>query len=135
MYRISLAGLLLLLSLSAVGGVSAQGKNGVVSATVLDQRKAHLRGASITLTNVDTKEVQKCVSNEAGECKFQVPAGAYELTTELANFCVLKVSDVRLKENETVPVELKLEPVNWKDPGPEYEELLRSLGKFGGVRR
>lgn len=132
MHKISLTGLLLLLGLSAVSGVSAQGKHGLVSATVVDQRKAALRGASITLTNVDTKAVQKCVSNEAGECKFQVPAGAYELSSELANFCALKVSDIRLKEDETVPVELKLEPVIWKDAGADYENLLRAQGKFGG---
>ena len=86
-------------------GASAQGKNGMVSTTVLDQRKAVLRGASITLTNVDTKAVQKCVSNEKGECKFEVAPGAYELQTELPTFCPLNVSDIRLKENETVPVE------------------------------
>ena len=121
--------LVLLLLLSVVIGVSAEGKPGMVSATVLDQQKAVLRGASVTLTNVDTKAVQKCVSNETGECKFEVPAGAYELTTELDRFCPLKVSDVRLKESEIVPIELKLEPVIWKDPGPEYENLIKALGK------
>ena len=55
--------------------------------------------------------------------------GAYELQTELSMFCPLKVSDIRLKENETVPVELKLEPVIWKDPGPEYENLIKAVGK------
>ena len=126
MHKISLT--VLLLVLFAVMGANAQGKNGMVSTTVLDQRKAVLRGASITLTNVDTKAVQKCVSNEKGECKFEVPAGAYELTTELDNFCPLKGSDIRVKENETVPVELKLAPVIWKDPGVEYENLLKAPG-------
>jgi carboxypeptidase family protein len=130
MQETSWAALLLLLVLSAVMGVRAQGKNGMVSATVLDQHKGVLRGASVTLTNVDTKAVQKCVSNEKGECKFEVPAGAYDLTTELDRFCPLKVSDVRLKENETVPVELKLDPVIWKNPGAEYENLLKALGNF-----
>ena len=132
MRRMFLTGLLLLLGLSVVTGVGAQSRNGVVSTTVMDQRKVALRGASITLTNVDTKAVQKCVSNEAGECKFQVPAGAYELSSDLANFCALKVSYIRLKDDETVPVELKLEPVIWKDAGAEYENLLRAQGKFGG---
>jgi hypothetical protein len=37
----------------AVIEVAAQGKSGTVRATVLDQKKALLRDASITLTNVD----------------------------------------------------------------------------------
>src|SRR5688572_26895299 len=109
MHKIFRIALLLLLVLSVVMGVSAQSKNATVTATVLDQQKAFLRGASVTLTNLDTKAVQKCVSNEKGECKFEVPAGAYELTTDLDRFCPLKVSDIR-KESETMPVELKLEP-------------------------
>ncbi|HZI51039.1 MAG TPA: carboxypeptidase-like regulatory domain-containing protein [Terriglobia bacterium] len=129
MHKIFRIALLLLLVLSVVMGVSAQSKNATVTATVLDQQKAFLRGASVTLTNLDTKAVQKCVSNEKGECKFEVPAGAYELTTDLDRFCPLKVSDIRLKESETMPVELKLEPVQWKDPGPEYEKLIKSLGR------
>ena len=129
MHKISRTALLLLLVLSMVIGVSAQGKNATVTATVLDQQKAFLHGASVTLTNLDTKAVEKCVSNEKGECKFEVPAGAYELTTDLDRFCPLKVSDIQLKESENMPVELKLEPVQWKDPGPEYEKLLRSLGR------
>jgi hypothetical protein len=128
MHKVFLPVLLLLPVLSLVIGVSAQSKNGTVSATVLDQHKALLRGASVTLTNVDTKAVQKCVSNEKGECRFEVPAGAYELTTDLDRFCSLKVSDIRLKENETVPIDLKLEPVIWKNPGPEYENLLKARG-------
>src|SRR5687768_6863693 len=129
MHMIFRIALLLLLVLSVVMGVTAQSKNATVTATVLDQQKAFLRGASVTLTNLDTKAVQKCVSNEKGECKFEVPAGAYELTTDLDRFCPLKVSDIRLKESETMPVELKLEPVQWKDPGPEYEKLIKSLGR------
>jgi hypothetical protein len=38
---------------------------------------------------------------------------------------LLEVSGIELKENETVPVELKLTPVTWIDPGPEYEKLLK----------
>ena len=129
MHKIFRIALLLLLVLSVVMGVTAQSKNATVTATVLDQQKAFLRGASVTLTNLDTKAVQKCVSNEKGECKFEVPAGAYELTTDLDRFCPLKVSDIQLKESETMPVELKLEPVQWKDPGPEYEKLIKSLGR------
>src|SRR5687767_9113978 len=97
---------LLLLAFSVVMGVSAQGKNATVTTTVLDQNRAILRGASVTLTNVDTKSSQKCVSDEKGECKFEASAGTYELAAYLTGgtFCQLK-SDVRLKESETVPVE------------------------------
>ena len=129
MHKIFRIALLLLLVLSVVMGVTAQSKNATVTATVLDQQKAFLRGASVTLTNLETKAVLKCVSNEKGACKFEVPAGAYELTTDLDRFCPLKVSDIQLKESETMPVELKLEPVEWKDPGPEYEKLIKSLGR------
>jgi hypothetical protein len=119
---------LLLLVFSVVMGVSAQGKNATVTTTVTDPNKAVLRGASVTLTNVETKSIQKCVSNERGECKFEVPAGAYELTTDLDRFCPLKISDIRLKESETVPVELKLDPVRFREE-PEYEKLIKSLGR------
>src|SRR4029434_7753352 len=128
MREISRLALLLLLVLSVVMGVSAQSKNATVTTTVLDPNKAVLRCASVTLTNVETKAFQKRVSNDKGECKLEAPAGAYELTTDLYMFCPLRVSDLRLKEDETVPVELKLEPVKWTDPGPEYEKLMKSLG-------
>jgi len=127
MHKISVVALVLLMPFSAIG-VSAQGKNAMIRATVVDQGKAVLSGASVTLTNVDTKVVQKCVSNEEGECKFEVPGGAYQLTTELSKFCPLEISGIRLEESETVPVELKLKPVTWIDPGPEYENLLKARG-------
>lgn len=120
---------LLLLAFSVVMGVNAQTKNATVTTTVLDPNKAVLSGASVTLTNVETKAVQKCVSNEKGECKFEASAGTYQLAAYLTGgtFCQLK-SDVRLKESETVPVELRLTPCQWKDPG-EYETFMKSLGR------
>jgi hypothetical protein len=120
---------LILLVLSVVVGVNAQGKNATLTATVLDENKALLRGASVTLTNVDTKAAQKCVSDEKGQCKFEASAGTYELAAYLngGTFCQLK-SDLRLKESETIPVELKLVPCKWKDSG-EYEKFMKSLGR------
>ena len=130
MYKISSVGLALLLLFPTVHGVSAQTRNGTIKATVLDQGKALLSGASITLTNVDTRVVHKCVSNEKGECRFEVPGGAYQVTTELSMFCPLEITGIRLKENESVPVELKLTPVSWKDAGADYEKLLKTQRSF-----
>ena len=130
MYKISPIVFVLLLLLPTLTGVGAQTKSGRIKATVLDQGKALLGGASITLTNVDTMAVHKCVSNEKGECSFEVPAGAYRVATELSMFCTLEVAGIRLKENESVPVELKLTPVSWKDAGADYEKLLRTHRPF-----
>ena len=120
--------ILLVLLFSLVMRVDAQGKNATVTATLVDRNKTALRGASVILTNIETKVFQKCVSNEKGECKFEIPAGTYELTTDLDRFCPLKVSDLRLKESEIVPIELKLDPVVFREE-PEYEKLIKSLGR------
>ena len=130
MHKISPIVFVLLLLLPTLTGVGAQIRNGTIKATVLDQGKALLSGASITLTNVNTMAVHKCVSNEKGECRFEVPAGAYQVTTELSMFCPLEVAGIRLKENESVPVELKLTPVSWKDAGADYEKLLKTQRSF-----
>ena len=106
----------LLLCLALVGfavtapAQSTQTKNGIVRGIVRDESKNEIPGATITLSNLERngEASRRVISNERGEYTFQAPPGLYELKVELPGFEVLTVPDLRLKENETVPLDLTL---------------------------
>jgi hypothetical protein len=83
--RIGLRLLLLLFSLAA-SPAGAQETRGNISGTVQDPTGA-LPGATVTITNVDTKQTQQLISNSSGY--FEAPLlnpGNYQVTVEMPSF-------------------------------------------------
>jgi hypothetical protein len=97
--------ILMLMVFAQVAVLSAQSKGGTVRGTVQDERKTLLPSVQITLTNPETKATFRIQSNEAGEYRFEVPPGTYEVSAELLGFKLLKVPNIGVKENETTRID------------------------------
>jgi hypothetical protein len=97
------AWLALMLTVLALGtGLTAQSKTGTVRGDVKDQERRFIPGVQITLTNTESKATYRVQTNESGEYKLDVPAGTYEISAVLPGFNSARVSDVAVKENESI---------------------------------
>ena len=75
----------------------AQSLTGAISGTVADAQGGVLPGADVTLTNRESKTVQRTVTNSEGVFVFaSVPAGTYSVRVELASFTAWEASDIGL---------------------------------------
>jgi Carboxypeptidase regulatory-like domain len=98
-----LIALLLFLSL---GTGDAQSLFGTMSGTVVDEQGGALPGADVTLTNRESKAVQRTTTNAEGVFVFAaVPAGVYSVKVELASFNSWEATDItlRLGERRSLP--------------------------------
>src|SRR5687767_15941346 len=94
----------LLSLLIAAAPVLAQSTSATVSGSVVDEQKAALPGATVTLRNVESGQSRSTAANERGG--FQVaglPPGRYELSAELSGFARLVRSDVTLTVAQAPP--------------------------------
>jgi hypothetical protein len=89
---------------------STQTKNGIVRGIVRDEAKNEIPGVTVTLSSLERngEAPRRVISNERGEYTFQAPPGLYELNVQLLGFETLTVPDLRLKENETMPLDVTL---------------------------
>ena len=89
--------------------VLAQSTSATVSGSVVDEQKAALPGATVTLRNVESGQSRSTATNERGA--FQVaglPPGHYELSAELSGFARYMRSDVTLTVAQELTVTLTL---------------------------
>ena len=88
----------------------AQGTYGRLAGTVLDTSGAVLPGATVTLTNLGTNQVQTDVSSETGAFVFpQLPVGTYKVTIELAGFKTATFPDVAVNVGQEYSLTARLE--------------------------
>ena len=88
---------------------AAQTTLGRLAGTVLDSSGAVLPGATITLTNQGTGQVQTTVSNDAGVFLFpQVPVGTYKVEVSLAGFKSGIFTDVAIAVGQEYGLTAKL---------------------------
>jgi hypothetical protein len=85
--------------------LTAQSKTGTIRGTVRDEQRVLFPGVQVTLINVETKATYRTRTNESGEYKLDVPVGVYEVRAELSGFNALKVSNVRVNENESTKMD------------------------------
>jgi outer membrane receptor protein involved in Fe transport len=101
---------LVTLSLLAIGGLLAQGQYGSIGGLVLDATGALVPGAIITVTQTDTGQPVRVVSDEEGRYLApQLLPGFYSVQAERAGFKVLSVSQVKVDINQNVALDLTLE--------------------------
>src|SRR5688500_15848887 len=100
----------LILVLGIQGAASAQTTLGRVTGSVLDQSGGVLPGATVTLTNQQTNQVQTAVSGESGGFTFpQVPPGSYKVEIALASFKTASYTDVQVNVGQEYSLTAKLE--------------------------
>ena len=89
--------------LACGNSVRAQVTTGTVRGVVTDQTGAVVPGASITVTDPNTKASQTAESGSGGQYQFNnLPVGTYTITVQPpsgSNFSTLTISDVRVKLN------------------------------------
>src|SRR5258705_13195039 len=94
--------------------VHAQVTTGTVRGVVKDQTGAVIPGASVTITDPNTKTSQTAVSGSGGEFQFNnLLASTYTITVEPpsgSNFSTLTVSDVLVRLNDITDVSTVLQP-------------------------
>src|SRR6185503_19907916 len=94
--------------------IHAQVTTGTVRGVVTDQTGAVVPGASVTITDPNTKTSQTAESGGGGEYEFNnLLAGTYTITVQPpsgSNFSPLTVSDVRVKINQVTDVTTVLQP-------------------------
>jgi hypothetical protein len=94
--------------------VRAQVTTGTVRGVVTDQTGAVIPGATVTITDPNTKTSQTAQSGSGGEYQFNnLLVGTYTITVQPpsgSNFSTLTVNDVRVKLNEVADVTNVLQP-------------------------
>src|SRR4029450_924019 len=100
----------LILTLTCAAGAAAQTTLGRVGGSVLETSGAVLPGATITLTNENTNQVQTTVSSENGTYVFaQVPVGSYKVEIALQGFKTATFSKVTIVVGQEYSLTTRLE--------------------------
>ena len=102
--------LALFLILACAAPASAQTTLGRVSGSVLDSSGAALPGATITLTNENTNQVQTTVAGDNGTYAFpQVPVGSYKVEFTLQGFKTASFTKVTIGVGQEYSLTPRLE--------------------------
>jgi Carboxypeptidase regulatory-like domain len=108
--RVAIALMVLACAMSA----PAQVTTGTVRGVVKDQTGAVIPGATVTITDPNTRVSQTAQSGGGGEYQFNnLLAGTYVITVQSppeSNFSTLTISDVRVKLNEVTDVPTVMQP-------------------------
>ncbi|MBF8300596.1 MAG: Oar protein [Acidobacteria bacterium] len=87
----------------------AQLTTGTISGTVVDQTKAILPGAEVTITNVGTGLVRTVFANDNGRFEApNLPIGPYEITAALQGFGTAVRRDIQVTVGRTIALDLTL---------------------------
>ncbi|WP_263417481.1 TonB-dependent receptor [Terriglobus albidus] len=100
---------LLAVALMFAPGMLAQSYYGTLKGSVTDSQGAAIAGATVTLTDVNTKIARTAVSNGAGEYLFSaVDPGTFDLTVTSANFQTYVRKGVNVATQQTVTIDTPL---------------------------
>jgi len=103
-------GLIFSLTLAVAALAAAQTTLGRLGGAVLDNSGAVLPGATVTLTNENTNQVQTTVSSENGTYVFaQVPVGSYKVEIALQGFKTTAFSKVTIVVGQEYSLTARLE--------------------------
>ena len=106
--------LILVIMLCLGSFAAAQEVTGTIVGTVKDKSGAVVPGATVTVTNTDTKEVIRTLkASDRGEYTATLlPLGHYSITAEAPNFKKATVSNITLHQNEKLTFDPALEVGN-----------------------
>ncbi|MBW8746268.1 MAG: carboxypeptidase regulatory-like domain-containing protein, partial [Acidobacteria bacterium] len=90
-------------------GMLAQSYYGTLKGSVTDSQGAAIAGATVTLTDVNTKIARTAVSNGSGEYLFSaVDPGTFDLTVTSSNFQTYVRKGVNVATQQTVTIDTPL---------------------------
>ena len=113
-----LAGIIL-----AASALCAQTATGRIVGTVSDPTGALIPGASVTVTNVDTKFVYPTITNEQGFYQaLLLPIGEYTVTADMPGFQKALTKPEKLEINQSLRIDIKM------SVGNRTEEVLVTEG-------
>ncbi len=88
----------------------SQALNGQIEGTVLDQNKAAVPNAVITVTNIESGATRTVTTDESGVYRFPLlPLGTYRITAEANNFKKLHREGITLTTGQIATVDLNLQ--------------------------
>jgi len=100
-----------LLLLTFIAALTAQTVTGTIKGTVVDTNGGLIVGASVEVTNVETGLRRSLTTNEDGSYQATfLPLGRYSVAVNQSGFAVVKQENVTVRLNETVLVDVTLDP-------------------------
>src|SRR5262245_47365216 len=107
------ASMMLLLGIAVFSGSAFGQAIGSITGVVQDSTGARIPGVSATATNTATGVKTETVTNESGAYNFpNLAVGPYELDASLPGFRNARVSNIDLRNNETLRFNLTMEVGN-----------------------
>src|SRR5712664_459914 len=95
----------------AFGIASGQTQEGRILGTVTDQSGGLVKGARVTITNVDTGVARTLETNEAGDYVApSLPPGPYKLVVEATGFKKIERGGIRLEVAKDIRLDLTMQP-------------------------
>jgi len=100
-----------LFAFAAVGVVYGQSQEGRILGTVTDQSGGLVKGARVTITNVDTGVARTLETNDAGDFVApSLPPGPYKLVVEATGFKKVERDGIRLEVAKDIRLDLTMQP-------------------------
>ena len=108
----------------ALGSASGQSQEGRILGTVTDQSGGLVKGAHVTITNVDTGVTRTLETNDAGDYVApSLPPGAYKLVVEATGFKKVERSGVQLEVAKDIRLDLTMQPGSVSETVTVTEQL------------
>jgi len=108
----------------AAGIASAQTQEGRILGTVTDQSGGFIKGAQITIINVNTGVTRKLETNEAGDYVApNLAPGAYKLTVEATGFKKVERTGIQLEVAKDIRLDVTLQPGSLTETVQVTEQL------------
>ncbi len=96
---------------SVFGIASGQTQEGRILGTVIDQSGGLVKGARVTITNVDTGVARTLETNEAGDYVApSLPPGPYKLVVEATGFKKVERGGIRLEVAKDLRLDVTMQP-------------------------
>ncbi len=93
----------------AAASARAQSTTGSISGTVLDQSKAILPGATVSVTNVETAATRSIATDADGRYRaLNLTPGRYSVVGELSGFTKTTINNVLVQIGRDIPIDLML---------------------------
>src|SRR5437762_7970870 len=100
-----------LFAFCALGIASGQTQEGRILGTVTDQSGGLVKGARVTITNVDTGVARTLETNDAGDFVApSLPPGPYKLVVEATGFKKVERNGIRLEVAKDIRLDLTMQP-------------------------